>query len=75
MWARWAESSGWSIKPGLSPYDPLCSDPAAVPLSQAHPKGTMAFAGKYEFEGDENYDAFVQKIGESGWVGRRAWIG
>ncbi|NWR46865.1 FABP6 protein, partial [Regulus satrapa] len=27
------------------------------------PKGTMAFAGKYEFEGDENYDAFVQKIG------------
>ncbi|KAM7042126.1 gastrotropin isoform 2-T2 [Acridotheres tristis] len=29
----------------------------------AHPKGTMAFSGKYEFEGDENYDAFVQKIG------------
>ncbi|NXR33508.1 FABP6 protein, partial [Zosterops hypoxanthus] len=27
------------------------------------PKGTMAFTGKYEFEGDENYDAFVQKIG------------
>ncbi|XP_053847022.1 gastrotropin isoform X2 [Vidua macroura] len=31
--------------------------------AQAHPKGTMAFSGKYEFEGDENYDAFVQKIG------------
>lgn len=31
----------------------------------------MAFTGKYEFEGDENYDAFVQKIGESGWG--RAW--
>ncbi|NWS92925.1 FABP6 protein, partial [Toxostoma redivivum] len=27
------------------------------------PKGTMAFSGKYEFESDENYDAFVQKIG------------
>lgn len=27
----------------------------------------MAFTGKYEFEGDENYDAFVQKIGESDW--------
>ncbi|NXQ45972.1 FABP6 protein, partial [Catharus fuscescens] len=27
------------------------------------PKGTMAFTGKYEFEADENYDAFVQKIG------------
>uniref|UniRef100_A0A8C0FJC8 Fatty acid binding protein 6 n=1 Tax=Bubo bubo TaxID=30461 RepID=A0A8C0FJC8_BUBBB len=23
----------------------------------------MAFAGKYEFEGDENYDDFVKKIG------------
>uniref|UniRef100_A0A8C3UR52 Fatty acid binding protein 6 n=1 Tax=Catharus ustulatus TaxID=91951 RepID=A0A8C3UR52_CATUS len=33
--------------------------------SQAHPKGTMAFTGKYEFEADENYDAFVQKIGLS----------
>ncbi|KAM4892406.1 gastrotropin isoform 1-T1 [Sylvia borin] len=32
---------------------------------QAQPKGTMAFTGKYEFEGDENYDAFVQKIGLS----------
>ncbi|KAM4892407.1 gastrotropin isoform 2-T2 [Sylvia borin] len=31
----------------------------------AQPKGTMAFTGKYEFEGDENYDAFVQKIGLS----------
>ncbi|NWY47914.1 FABP6 protein, partial [Sylvia atricapilla] len=29
------------------------------------PQGTMAFTGKYEFEGDENYDAFVQKIGLS----------
>ncbi|NWU42430.1 FABP6 protein, partial [Hylia prasina] len=27
------------------------------------PKATMAFTGKYEFEADENYDAFVQKIG------------
>ncbi|NXU12121.1 FABP6 protein, partial [Pardalotus punctatus] len=27
------------------------------------PRGKMAFAGKYEFESDENYDAFVQKIG------------
>ncbi|NXD25511.1 FABP6 protein, partial [Spelaeornis formosus] len=27
------------------------------------PEETMAFTGKYEFEGDENYDAFVQKIG------------
>lgn len=24
----------------------------------------MAFTGKYEFEGDENYDDFVTKIGE-----------
>ncbi|NXM07028.1 FABP6 protein, partial [Tyrannus savana] len=30
------------------------------------PKGNMAFAGKYEFEGDENYDEFVKKIGKSG---------
>ncbi|NWV08599.1 FABP6 protein, partial [Ptilonorhynchus violaceus] len=29
------------------------------------PKGIMAFTGKYEFESDENYDAFVQKIGLS----------
>ncbi|NXJ90973.1 FABP6 protein, partial [Corythaixoides concolor] len=26
-------------------------------------QGNMAFAGKYEFESDENYDNFVQKIG------------
>ncbi|NXY83371.1 FABP6 protein, partial [Alcedo cyanopectus] len=26
-------------------------------------QGTMAFAGKYEFESDENYDDFVKKIG------------
>ncbi|KAM7008044.1 gastrotropin [Passerculus sandwichensis] len=28
-----------------------------------HPKAAMAFSGKYEFESDDNYDAFVQKIG------------
>uniref|UniRef100_A0A8C3LEY1 Fatty acid binding protein 6 n=1 Tax=Chrysolophus pictus TaxID=9089 RepID=A0A8C3LEY1_CHRPC len=28
-----------------------------------HPQGNMAFAGKYEFESDENYDDFVKKIG------------
>ncbi|NXN30840.1 FABP6 protein, partial [Nycticryphes semicollaris] len=26
-------------------------------------QGNMAFTGKYEFESDENYDAFVTKIG------------
>ncbi|NXX92438.1 FABP6 protein, partial [Centropus bengalensis] len=28
-------------------------------------QGNMAFAGKYEFECDENYDEFVKKIGLS----------
>lgn len=27
----------------------------------------MAFAGKYEFEGDENYDEFVKAIGKYVW--------
>ncbi|NXI49569.1 FABP6 protein, partial [Chloroceryle aenea] len=29
-------------------------------------QGNMAFAGKYEFESDENYDDFVRKIGLPG---------
>ncbi|KAK2540836.1 Fabp6 [Columba livia] len=36
---------------------------AAVLLYQPHHQGNMAFAGKYEFEGDENYDEFVKAIG------------
>ncbi|XP_051487477.1 gastrotropin isoform X2 [Apus apus] len=36
---------------------------AAVLPHQPHHQGNMAFAGKYEFEGDENYDEFVKKIG------------
>ncbi|KAM9373407.1 LOW QUALITY PROTEIN: gastrotropin [Phaethornis superciliosus] len=35
----------------------------AAILLQPHHQGNMAFAGKYEFEGDENYDEFVKKIG------------
>ncbi|XP_054697552.1 gastrotropin isoform X1 [Grus americana] len=36
---------------------------AAILLYQPHHQGNMAFTGKYEFEGDENYDDFVTKIG------------
>ncbi|KAK2510226.1 Fabp6 [Columba guinea] len=36
---------------------------SAVLLYQPHHQGNMAFAGKYEFEGDENYDEFVKAIG------------
>ncbi|KAM7101497.1 gastrotropin isoform 2-T6 [Ciconia maguari] len=39
------------------------STAAAILLYQPHHQGNMAFAGKYEFEGDENYDDFVKKIG------------
>ncbi|XP_009467703.1 PREDICTED: gastrotropin [Nipponia nippon] len=39
---------------------------AAILLYQPHHQGNMAFAGKYEFEGDENYDDFVKKIGLPG---------
>ncbi|KAM9226649.1 gastrotropin [Leptosomus discolor] len=35
-------------------------------LYQQHHWGNMAFAGKYEFEGDENYDDFVKKLGLPG---------
>uniref|UniRef100_A0A8B9MIT1 Fatty acid binding protein 6 n=3 Tax=Accipitrinae TaxID=8955 RepID=A0A8B9MIT1_9AVES len=38
---------------------------AAILLHQPHHQGNMAFTGKYEFEGDENYDDFVKKIGLS----------
>ncbi|XP_057265839.1 gastrotropin [Pezoporus wallicus] len=36
---------------------------AATLLYKPHHQGNMAFTGKYEFEGDENYDDFVKKIG------------
>ncbi|KAM9289250.1 LOW QUALITY PROTEIN: gastrotropin [Morus bassanus] len=34
----------------------------AAVLLYPHHQGNMAFTGKYEFEGDENYDEFVKKI-------------
>ncbi|XP_040429680.1 gastrotropin isoform X2 [Cygnus olor] len=36
---------------------------AAILHYQPHHQGNMAFAGKYEFESDENYDDFVKAIG------------
>ncbi|XP_052672229.1 gastrotropin isoform X3 [Harpia harpyja] len=41
----------------------LSSQTTAILLHQPHHQGNMAFTGKYEFEGDENYDDFVKKIG------------
>lgn len=41
----------------------MVHDTAAILLYQPHHQGNMAFTGKYEFEGDENYDDFVRKIG------------
>ncbi|XP_026714324.1 gastrotropin isoform X1 [Athene cunicularia] len=47
----------------LQSREMLSSQTTAILLYQPHHQGNMAFAGKYEFEGDENYDDFVKKIG------------
>lgn len=60
-------SLDWFIKtrPQAICTYPFFFVPAAILLCQPHHQGNMSFAGKYEFESDENYDDFVKKIGKS----------